>query len=277
VSIKALQTQRNAETRSNWESFAAHRQHVSSLLARAAASTADRLCVLGAGNCNDLALDELLTHFGHIDLVDLDATALAAGVVRQVAADDRIGRHGDIDVTGILDLASKWRPDAPASDAEVDACIAKAQRAAIALPNAPFQVTASVCLLSQLVESLVLTLGETHAKFLDLLKTIRLRHLELLFDLTRPGGTVLLISDIVSSLTCPQVLSAQAAELPRVVADAVSSQNFFTGVNPFVLRMLFETEPQLAAQVESAHLSAPWLWDLGPRTYAVCAVRAVKS
>ena len=50
----------NAETRDHWNAFTGHRAKVTGLLATEPSSGMSRLCVLGAGNCNDLDLAALL-------------------------------------------------------------------------------------------------------------------------------------------------------------------------------------------------------------------------
>jgi hypothetical protein len=246
------------------------------LICQEATERPSSLCVLGAGNCNDLDLVESLTHFDRVELVDLDSAALRAGVERQAVPVDKIVQHGGVDVTGVADRMWAWSPNSAADDDEVESCLEAVGRARIELPGG-FQVTASGCLLSQLIESVVVTLGETHPRFLEVLTAIRSQHLRLLLDLTASGGTAILFADVVSSSTCPQLLSAHGAELPQVVGQAISARNFFTGMNPFVLKSLFESDPHLARRVESVDVSNPWLWDLGPRAYAVCAIRVRRA
>ena len=272
--IVQLQSSRNAETVNGWNCFAAHRQRVTQLLLDAAAGRAGELCVLGAGNCNDLDLNRLADSFTHIDLVDIDASAIAAGIGRQAAAPSHVTVRAPIDVTGVANHLSAWTPELPAPAEQVDACIADAERAALPLKAGGYTVAASICLLSQLIELIALTLGPGHARFLDLITSIRREHLRQLINLAMPGGTAVLITDIVSSVTVPELATAASSELPALVARAIEQRNFFSGVNPFVIKRLLETDVDLATQLSDLRLSAPWVWDLGPRLYAVCALTA---
>ena len=269
--ISELQSKRNTDTRQAWASFAAHRSQVTTLLKTLATSGHDSLCVLGAGNCNDLDLQELLASYASIQLVDLDGEALAAGIQRQSEPTTRLRELGAFDVTGIEKLLSGWKPDAPVSSADVEHCLQQLEHASKPA-GGPFTVVASTCLLSQLIEGVVVTLGDRHPRFLELMMAIRLQHLKLLMDLAAPGGVVVLVTDVVSSVTCPQLLQVAEAGLPRVVSEAINARNFFTGVNPVVLHSLFSREPSLSSRALSAEITRPWLWDLGPRQYAVCAV-----
>ncbi len=266
------QTRRNVQSRDSWERFAAHREVVTNLLCQAARAAGDSLCVLGAGNCNDLDLNRLRQSFRRIDLVDLDAVAMRNGLIRQGLATADIALHGGIDVTGVADRLAGWTPSALANDAEVAACVAAIAQTPPPIADERFHVCASVCLLSQLVELVVHSLGEQHPRFIELMTCVRLQHLRHLLAMTASGGKVMLITDVVSSVTCPELLASPATAITAVVRQALSQRNFFTGVNPLILKSLFESDPVLAPDVRGVRLVEPWVWDFGPRVYAVCAL-----
>src|SRR5262249_19148251 len=98
----------NASSRSGWERYAAHRRVVTSLLTSGTAG--GRLCVLGAGNGNDLDLPALLKAFREVHLVDLDAEALTFGTTFQKVAGHPGLRTHEIDVAGV-DVRG-WSPGA---------------------------------------------------------------------------------------------------------------------------------------------------------------------
>ncbi len=272
--INELQAARNAEVRDAWDRFVPHRRRVTQLLVKAVQTAESKLCVLGAGNCNDLDLERLTGSFMHVDLVDIDGAALEEGLARQNISADRVTLHGGVDVTGVAGVLSDWVPDVPVPDEQVLACISDVQEAALPLKERTYSVAASVCLLSQLIEFTTLTLGASHDRFLDLLKCLRHEHLRQLTELAKPGGTVVLVTDVVSSITVPELATVSESELPMVVGRAIADRNFFTGVNPLVLKQLLETDEDLAAKLTDIRLSHPWVWDLGPRLYAVCALTA---
>jgi hypothetical protein len=230
-----------------------------------------RLCALGAGNCNDIDLAELLTHFHEIHLVDLDGDAPTRGVERQgMRGDPRIVVHPQIDVTGELDRLAALRPDSPIGEEDL-ARFRNSPAALVASLGGPFDVVASLCLLSQLVESIVASLGEEHSQFLDLIKAVREAHLRLLAGLAAPRGTAFLVTDIVSSDSCAGLAETPSAELPRLLVALIEQGNFFHGVNPAVLDWLLRHD--LAKEIESVEPIPPWLWDANLRMYAVCAFR----
>lgn len=275
--IGQLQSSRNAETRDGWKRFALHREKVTQLLLDGMSAAAGKLCVLGAGNCNDLALGQLAERFSHIDLVDIDEEAITAGVARQAIAACHVTAHGGVDVTNVANLISAWMPETPAPDEQVDACIATAERAVLPFDAGGYAVAASICLLSQLIEFITLTLGTGHPRFLELVTCVRREHVRQLIDLARPGGAVVLITDVVSSSTVPELATAASTELPTLVGRAIAQRNFFSGVNPFVIKRLLETDDSFAAMLTDIRLSDPWVWDLGPRLYAVCALTAKRA
>ena len=50
------------------------------------------LCLLGAGNANDVDLSRLLRRFDMIELVDIDHAAVERGATRQLGASARLAR-----------------------------------------------------------------------------------------------------------------------------------------------------------------------------------------
>ncbi len=276
--ITAEQVRRNQQARLGWDLYRHHRERVTQLLLDSAPPGQGTLCVLGAGNCNDLDLQRLRQHFRSIHLVDLDAEAVSLGCEMQnVFHDPAIRRCGGIDVTGISAALQPWTPQQPAATPEIEAVIRDALTQNISgLQLGPFDVVASVGLLTQLIEMVDVTLGNQHPQFLALMSAVRLRHLRLLLELTQPGGKAWLFVEVVSSLTCPELLHTPETGLVTVLQQALVRQNFFTGVNPVMLSRLFTEDPELAAGIATLQLTDPWLWTFFTRTYAVCAFSATK-
>jgi hypothetical protein len=238
----------NERTRESWAIYEPHRRRVTDLLLAAKPPLPASLCVLGAGNCNDLELAELVTAFEHVCLVDLDERALAAGVARQAPAHaDRIALVG-MDVT--------------------EAVLSELLGAAVK----GYDVVASTCLLTQLFESARLTLGEHHPRFVDNLLALRKQHLRLLGALAGEEATVLLITDFVSSDTVPELLGETIERPDQFAMRLIDARNFFTGANPLVLRR--ELEQELAPRVAKVELLMPWVWRIPFRAYLTTAIRA---
>lgn len=283
--IQDEQRHRNQKTRGCWELYAEHRRRVTELLlghcpeeeeALGGDLPTPRLCVLGAGNCNDLDLPQLLARFGEIHLVDLDGEALSAGVAAQhLDADSRVALHSGIDLTGLNARLSHWSHDQPPPPSEIEALLATTASATPLPLKWPFETVASVCLLSQLLEAVNLTLGETHSQYLPLVQAVRARHLRQAVSLCRPGGQLVLVTDFVSSDTCPELATVAEAQLPALAEQLVLAQNFFTGLNPFLLRQLFASDPWLAPRITQPRLFPPWRWHFPTRSYAVCAITAI--
>jgi hypothetical protein len=140
--------------------------------------------------------------------------------------------------------------------------------------NGPFDVIASVCLLTQLTESIVLTVGQSHPRFPEMMLAVRNRHLKLLVEMARDGGRICLITDLVSSLTYPPLPTVRQDRLAETLSHLIQQRNFFSGVNPFVLQHYFANHPDVCGLLERVELLSPWLWNFGPRVYAVCAIQA---
>ncbi len=264
----------NRETKNKWQAYGSHRAHVMSCLLRQGdPPLRNRLCLLGAGNCHDVDLPALRSHFTEVHLVDLDSQALERGIARQgCQPSDNLQLHAPVDVSGIVATLDTWRPDMPPDADEIDALLRGASAHELPLPDADFDVVVSLCLLSQIIESLVVSLGSEHPQFLEAVLRIRKKHLETLLKLTRPGGRAILITDVVSSDTAPALLTLPETQLPNAVADWINEQNFFTGLNPMAITESLAKEAELCQLIARHALIKPWRWNLGQRAFAVYAL-----
>jgi hypothetical protein len=253
-----------------WTRFAGHRDRVLRILTTLAADGSS-LCVLGAGNLNDLALDRLLHRYARVDLVDLDVDAVHAGLARQGdGGTAAVHVHGPIDLSGILDRLPAGRrggDDAAALRDELarHRCVVK---------GAPFDVTLSAGLLTQLLQAVVdSSLAPEEVVAVSL--ALRDKHLADLVHLTRPGGTLVLVTDVVSTTSAPQLLDAAQADLEEQMAELVAARNFFTGTNPYRIAALLEEDGRLRGLVTDVRLLEPWLWQVtADRQHLTCAVLA---
>ena len=252
------QEARNQQSRDGWRRFSSHRSKVMSLL-RSAASPDSRLGLLGAGNSNDVDLNELNGLYRSIDLIDLDPAALREGLAQQQLNDDpRVNTHA-------LDLAAGLGSLGPGEVEKLDARLSLIP----AWTGEPFEVAASLCLLSQLIDSAVWLAGKDR-RLDEIVLAVRNQHLRTLVSWLKPDGVGILITDFVSSETCEELPNLSDEELPAAARRWLADRNFFSGINPGILRS------QLAATEgvwsESIQLAKPWKWDLGPRVYAVTAI-----
>lgn len=275
--LAAEQIRRNLLRDGEWEVAAGHRREVTRRLV-ALGAPRKRLCVLGAGNANDLELPELTAVYQEVCLVDLDGDALARGVSRQFSAPpagvlkQRIVLRGGIDLTGIGEClaaraaAADWRlpsqddPLASAIDPDIHG-----------LPG-PFDVVASVGLLSQLIESVTATAPAEAAWRWPLLLAVRTGHLRLCARLLEPGGWGLLAADFVSSVTCPGLADVAEDDLPGLASRWAAAGNFFHGLNPLFLPNLFASDAVLRELTCDARPAGYWLWRQRARCYAVLGI-----
>jgi hypothetical protein len=266
-----------------------------------------RLCVLGAGNCNDIDLARLERIFEEIVLVDLDREALETGRSRQrLDVADRLKCLGEIDVTGCLSRTATWSAESQLGEPDL---VALATGADIRQwPIVPyFDVVASTCLLSQLIGSLDHSLTSRHPHFVDAVQSVRSGHFRTVAALLKPGGRMVFFSDVVSSDTCPELLQSSEVDrvastslvaglsligpmtrpiprqletesnVHRIVSHAIKSGNFFTGLNPVVIHKLLKSDPEIAPLFADVAFIAPWRWQCGRRTYAVYAITAKRT
>jgi hypothetical protein len=258
----------NRDVRDLWNRYRGHRQHVTAEIL-ALAPAGGRLCVLGAGNANDLELEELAARFEEIHLVDIDAGALARATGRQGAAvRARLRTHAPVDVSGLyhqLDEAFPRRP--PGTDVLVPAGTAELLQR---LPG-EFDVVASCCVLSQISWALENLAGPDQGLLAVLQQAMLRIHLRAMLGLIHPKGAALLVSDLVSSSSYPLDELAPDEDL-RALADKLASNRATHAVcNPELVRLVVRRDPELASACQPPQLGQPWLWD-GPKelTYLVC-------
>jgi hypothetical protein len=260
----------NRQGRDGWQRFGPHRDRLQGLL-RGCADARASLGVLGAGNLNDLRLEELLDLYAEVHLVDLDVGAVRSALARRGLVDRPDCRvHGPVDLTGILDhLPAPGTPPAPqAANVLVETLASQG----CVIPAAPFDVTVSAAALTQLLQSVVdSALPRADAVRVSL--ALRDKHVRDLVSLTRPNGKLVLVTDFVSTTTAPELAHTGAEHLEAAMAHLVVAKNFFTGTNPYRVLALLEEDPR----VTSARLVDPWLWAVTPDrehlAYAIVARR----
>lgn len=255
-----------------WRDSAIHRAKVMKHILESEIPERSSICVLGAGQANDLNLKTLLQRFSSVTLVDLEGATLIQAANRQnVVEDPRLRLVRNIDVTG-LDLASRFKP----GDSDAQPFIDTANSYRLKDIGEPFDMVVSTCLLSQLVLAVVETLSPEHKSFVELVKAIRTQHFETMNGLLKPGGTGLLITDFVASDSLPALHETSDENLSQLLSDAIHNQNYFHGMNPVVLFQLI-CQPPLADQLHSQKILQPWRWNNSFRDYGITGLRFVKN
>ncbi|QDT41305.1 hypothetical protein Pan241w_13650 [Gimesia alba] len=263
----------NLASRPNWETGARHRETLMKYLTGLVGDRQGRLCVLGAGNCNDLDLKRLLQVYSEVHLVDLDESALEYGVQSQEVADDpRVFRYVR-DLTGAGEELAGFEAASTLPETDLSEIIQRfSQPAALDLPG-PFDVVCSTCVLSQLILQAVNAVGDTHPQFEQLMVAIRSQHFQTIVDLIKEGGAGLVVSDFVSSESATDLKDVPDFQFTQYLSQLLSSRNFFHGVHPGVLFSQLKGNAPLAGLVQNVEMLPPWRWDLGSRQYAVAAIR----
>lgn len=272
-SLIRTQIERNQESRNKWDLYQSHREKVTALLISKSKSKDDRLCILGAGNCNDLNLNILTKHFREIHLVDIDEQAVYDGILRQELRNtDNIYVHGSIDLTRSLPYLSELKQNKKYTEMEVKDFIQKTILPLNLDINEPFGVVASVCTLTQLISTVIDALGDNHTYLSDFILKIRNHHLNQLINLLEPEGWGFLITDIVSSDSFAKMSTISEENFSGVIDQLISNQNFFHGVNPYRLNSVLSSN----LFVSKTQILHPWRWNFGERIYAVCALEIQK-
>lgn len=254
----------NRSALEHYDSFRGHREHLTELLLQSQRHGGDRLCVLGAGNAFDLELEQLLTRFAEVHLVDIDAESLARARARVPQGPRaRLFAHGPVDLSGMFEHLERWGRLELTPQELIAAPAAGAKRIAAVLPG-PFDVVASTCLLTQLQLSLLQVLGDRHQLFVALREFLTLTHLRTLAALTKPGGDALLVTDLCESAVFPPGRPRDDADLAALMQELVAQGHVIHSSHPELLRVTLGDDPVLARAFRASETSAPWLWQNGP-------------
>jgi hypothetical protein len=261
----------NRATADSWDIFADHRERVTRLVVDAAPG--GRLLVLGAGNCNDLDLAALATHFREVHLADVDERALRRARERvppEVAA--ALTLHAPVDLSGALHRLPDFRRTPP-TPAQLGALPRSAADAVLATLPGGFDVVLSACLLSQLMHSCYLALGARHQSLQLAASALAIAHLRSLAGLLAPQGTAVLVTDTVSSETYA-LADLWPGRDPLQVLGEVDRQGYaLTGTGPSSVRRIITQDAVVAPLASPPRLVPPWLWRFSDEiTYLVYAL-----
>jgi len=250
------QIQLNQATLDHWSIYLSHREKIQHLLIETLQPVSARLCVLGAGNCNDLDLTDLTSRFAQVHLVDIDQQCLVNSIERQAPPyPEKLILHGGFDVTGILKTLGNWQRNQPKQES-IDYCVREAM-AFVGLPFlGRFEVTISTCLLTQIIDSVVSITGSNSIPF-KLIQALRLRHLRLLAELLLPGGVGILVTDF--ALTHGHTTKSRKGS-PQDGNDPLCQGSHFLGVSPKELYKMVKNDIALQSVLHQAQITPPWFW-----------------
>jgi hypothetical protein len=256
------------------EVYQHHRARLLRLLR--AVQRGEGICILGAGNCDDLDLPALVRDFSRVHLVDIDGDAVEQAIARAPAAiRPWLSAQGGLDLSGTIALIDRWG-DAYPTDKDLAAFVTEtattlAGAIGAQLPE-PCDVVLSASLLSQLYLPVRDTLLLGMADWQKLFAAIDCAHLATLAALVRPGGTAVLALDVVSSHKLPELAAfadpATWDSLGPAVQAAITSRQIPLSPDPHRL-LAYLAQPPLSLLTERARLTDPWVWTMGEGVLAL--------
>jgi len=276
---------RNAETAELGDSFLSHRKMIMQLITATAtdligrpSGTCSSIVLLGAGNCLDVDLTKLAELFSTIHLVDLDESAAITAIAASGVSATQFQVHAPVDVAEpLLSLTSR---DFNAEEDNREHCIDVLRHLSSenALPDIPeADVVVSLCMFTQLIDSLCHLVPEGHPAFSNSLKAIRIGHLRRMLSMLRPGGVAIFATDIVSTDTAKVLRTATEDTIADIVKQLVTEKNFHSGTNPSMLLTDLNVLSRLPSGPDTVHTTDPWLWHMGERILATYAFRIQKK
>ncbi len=255
----------NASTRALADDYLKHRTQTTRLvLDTAGPGSGGSLCLLGAGNCLDLDLPTLAARFSEVHLVDVDRKAVEGAVSKQPReVRTRLVVHAPVDLSGMLDRLERWARF-EVTEAEL---LDHHRRVALGLAKqlGTFDLVLSGSFITQMQLSVLQALGDQHRFFDAIRHVLAATHLHTLYELTKPGGQALLVTDVLSNQSYPELDQVPSdANMLGVLKQVMADERMFYIARPGLFHLLQRQDPLLA---KSTTLSAPlaaWLWQNGP-------------
>jgi hypothetical protein len=244
--------------------FETHRTHVTRLLSERAGDGGGRLCLLGAGNANDVDLEVLLERYREVHLVDIDPAALDRAESRAPEGRAKgLTLHAPVDVSGVLDRLERWGR-LELTPEELIAHPETTSRALAARLGAPFDVVASLCLLTQIQRAPVALLGDSHPLFQAVRHTLTVTHLRTLHGLLTPNGRGLLVTDVSADSIHELPDGMENDEWVPLVDELVAEGKVFQVAQPELLRAITRDDPVLVSRRVLSPPVDAWIWQNGP-------------
>ena len=168
--------------------------------------------------------------------------------------------HGDVDLSGLLGSIETWGDghDRPIGVGSAEIAAAMAGRL-----GRTFDVVVSTAVLSQLCVPLYGWLARQADEWRALMALVGAIHLQTMAALLRPGGTGVLIGDVLHGRRAPGATAPPPPDW-QALPEAVS-QRLSEGVarlrNPAYLLELLQ-QPPLPDLLEDVRVTDPWLWSV---------------
>jgi hypothetical protein len=254
------------EREHHYRAFESHRRRVTEIVCARAAGP--RLCVFGAGNAWDIDLGTLLTSFETVHLVDIDCESLErarAGVPSELR--ERLVLHGDVDLTGLLERLDELETVDSGQIAELAVA---ATKQLVERLGGDFDTTLSTCILSQLVLPFQRCWARSALEWGMFEAALTALHLTTLSAATRPGGSSVLVFDVLSSKYEPG-LAAFADESSEALVSFVARSTACLQPRPETLLEQLRS-PSVADLFARPALTSPWLWRLDDALQLVYAL-----
>lgn len=256
-----------------------HRRMISGLLGPKPASRTGIAAVLGAGQCRDVDLRDWLERFHEVHLIDFDRQAMEAGTqAQQVTAHPRLFLHAERDIGGFRALLDSESDAETISRDEIDdAVLSEAIRGVSLSELGTFDVVLSANALAVEARRLAAGVNRTSTTAAALMGTLRQHHLEMMVDLTRPGGVALLVTELTNSQFVPVLRTMpDEAQLDALLRQPEILPALNPGCNPGAVDAAIQNLPSIRTRLHQYDFSRPWLREAEGVVSAYLAYRMIR-
>jgi hypothetical protein len=138
-----------------------------------------------------------------------------------------------------------------------------------------FDIVASTCILTQLIDAVYMSLPTGDLRSVELLMAVRNRHLEMILELLNPGGVGVLVTDFVvpePGHELPPLGELLLGAAASSAATRMRQQEFFVGTDPFEIRDYYKRLSGPGPTADDVRVRGQWRWEVGNRWVGVCGL-----
>ncbi len=244
-------------SRSGLEDCVVHRATVMRLLPGSSAEgRRGSICILGAGKCHDVDLNELLGRHHEVHLVDQDIDIMKEGVDEQrLSGSVRIRFHAR-DLNGLREPLLEYSKSR--DQMHLDRILqGPASGRLEGLER--FELVLSANCLPRLFLEGASIVGGDHPQLDGVFRAIRRNHLSEVLELLLPKGQALVVLEMVTSNELPQLARTPESRLGELLGMPGVPERFQPGCNPAWVDELLCNDPSLTGRMSRYDISSIWL------------------
>jgi len=257
-----------------------HRRRLTRWLCEGFEPQTARCCLIGPGCGAQVILQDLLTHFSHVCLIDIEQQNLERIFEDQPVDQERLQTEVLHDFAGITSALEHLRERAREEELkfhDVQEGIEAAQNLAAWPVPSDFDIVLSTEGLGMVLSAAAAIVGHQHPSLPDFHHAIRTAHIRALLKTLKPQGYGMVVNQLTNSKVMPSLPKVPPDKLELVLSEVVQKGLAPIGVSPIQLRDMLLHDQGIKNDLSQVHMLAPWIFDTGTLQFAMSGVSFRKA